>query len=135
MDKPSDTPLARKLGIRPGQTIAWIDAPPDWHVPDLPEPLTVRRQARGRLDLAVAFFTRQAALRRRLPGLTRAILDSGSLWIAWPRRAAGHESDITENGLREIVLPTGMVDVKVAALGEHWSGLKFVWRREHRGRR
>jgi hypothetical protein len=135
MDSPSGTPLARKLGIRAGQTIAWIDAPPDWRVPDLPEPLTIRRQARGHLDLAVAFFTRQAALERRLPVLTRPIVDSGALWIAWPRRAAGHESDITENRLRELVLPTGMVDVKVAALGEDWSGLKFVWRREQRGRR
>jgi len=62
----------------------------------------------------------------------RALHAHGSLWIAWPRKAAGHSSDISENGLREIVLPTGLVDVKVAALDDDWSGLKFVWRREFR---
>jgi hypothetical protein len=56
----------------------------------------------------------------------------GGLWIAWPRKVAGHESDITENRLREIILPTGLVDTKVAALDEDWSGLKFVWRKELR---
>ncbi len=55
-------------------------------------------------------------------------------WIAWPRKAAGHDSDISENGLRELVLPTGLVDIKVAALDEDWSGLKFVWRKELRAR-
>ena len=56
-----------------------------------------------------------------------------ALWLLWPRRAAGHDSDVTENLLREVVLPTGLVDVKVAAVGEDWSGLRFVWRRELRG--
>jgi len=64
--------------------------------------------------------------------LQRALRVDGGLWIVWPRKAAGHASDISENGLREIVLPTGLVDVKVAALDEDWSGLKFVWRKELR---
>jgi len=64
----------------------------------------------------------------------RALRADGSLWIAWPRKAAGHVSDISDNALREIVLPVGLVDVKVAALDEHWSALKFVWRRERRSK-
>jgi hypothetical protein len=82
----------------------------------------------------VAFCARRAQLERRLPALIGALRTNGGLWIAWPRKAAGHESDISENALREIVLPTGLVDVKVAALDEDWSGLKFVWRKELRPR-
>lgn len=134
-DPPSGTPLARKLGIKAGQRIAFVHAPSDWVVRDLPRPITIRRRAVGPLDIVVAFFWRRADLERRLPVLARALADEGALWIAWPRRAAGHDSDITENALREIVLPTGLVDVKVAALTHDWSGLKFVWRREHRGAR
>ena len=66
------------------------------------------------------------------PALVHALADQAMLWISWPRRAAGHISDITENALREIFLPLGVVDVKVAALGEDWSALKFVRRKENR---
>jgi hypothetical protein len=93
----------------------------------------VRRQARGHLDLIVAFFRARRELERRIPALARGLDDDATLWIAWPRRAGGHHSDITENALREIVLPTGLVDVKVAALTADWSGLKFVRRRALRG--
>jgi hypothetical protein len=92
----------------------------------------VRRQARGPLDVIVAFCRSQSELRRRLPVLAQALAPDGRLWIAWPRRAGGHRSDITEDWLRELVLPTGLVDNKVAALDEDWSGLQFVWRRERR---
>lgn len=133
-DPPSATPLARKLGIAPGQAVAFLHAPPDWAIRDLPEPLTVRRQARGHLDLIVAFFRARRELEQRIPTLARNLDDDAALWIAWPRRAGGHQSDITENALREVVLPTGLVDVKVAALTDDWSGLKFVRRRALRGR-
>ncbi len=69
------------------------------------------------------------------PGLVGELADPSMLWIAWPRRAGGHESDITENALRELFLPLGVVDVKVAALGQDWSGLKFVRRKENWSRR
>jgi hypothetical protein len=128
----SDTPLCRKLGIKPGHVIAVLDEPAGWRIDGLPETVLVRRRARGPLDVIVAFFGRRAMLERRLAALVRALRADGSLWIAWPRKAAGHVSDISESGLREIVLPTGLVDVKVAALDEHWSGLKFVWRKELR---
>ena len=126
------TPLWRKLGIRAGDAVALLGAPPGWLIEGLPEGVDLRRRAGGRLDVILAFFDRRAKLERRLAVLVRALRADGSLWIAWPRKAAGHASDISENDLRRIVLPTGLVDTKVAALDEDWSGLKFVWRRELR---
>jgi hypothetical protein len=128
------TPLCRKLGIKERHALALLGAPEGWSIEGLPDTVVVRKRARGPLDVIVAFFDRQAELERRLPILMRALLADGSLWIAWPRKAAGHVSDISENRLREIVLPTGLVDVKVAALDENWSGLKFVWRKELRAK-
>ena len=130
----SGTPLWRKLGIRAGDTIALLGAPRGWAIADLPPDVSVRRRAAGSLDVIVAFFDRRAAIERRLQSLLRALRADGSLWIAWPRRAAGHSSDITENDLRSIVLPSGLVDTKVAALDNDWSGLRFVWRKELRPR-
>jgi hypothetical protein len=126
------TPLARKLGIKPEHAIALLGAPPHWRIEDLPEGVVPRERARGTFDVIVAFFDRRAAVQRRLPALLGVLRAGGSLWIAWPRKVSGHESDITENGLREIILPTGLVDTKVAALDNDWSGLKFVWRKELR---
>jgi hypothetical protein len=128
----SSTPLARKLGIRGGATLGLLAAPPDWEIPELPPEVRVVRRARGKLDVIVAFCRSRSELRRRLPVLARALAADGGLWIAWPRRAGGHQSDITEGWLRELILPTGLVDNKVAALNEDWSGLRFVWRRELR---
>jgi hypothetical protein len=127
--------LVRKLGIDAGDAVALLAAPSGWAIDGLPQGVVVRHRARGPLDVIVAFFERRAQLERRLPVLSRALRADGSLWLAWPRKAAGHLSDISENALREIVLPTGLVDTKVAALDEHWSGLKFVWRRELRAKR
>jgi hypothetical protein len=128
------TPLYRKLGIKDGNVIAVLGAPAGWAIDGLPETVVVRRRAQRGLDIIVAFFGRRARLEQRLPALVRGLGADASLWIAWPRKAAGHASDINENGLREIVLPTGLVDVKVAALDEDWSGLKFVWRKELRSK-
>jgi Protein of unknown function (DUF3052) len=128
----SGTPLWRKLGIKANCVVALVGAPTGWTIADLPERVLVRRRVQGSLDVVIAFFDQQAKLERRLPSLTRALPADGALWIAWPRKAAGHVSDISENKLRETILPSGLVDVKVAALDEDWSGLKFVWRRELR---
>ena len=84
-------------------------------------------------DVALAFFSARAELAGAIAGLGEAIFPSGAVWIAWPRRAAGHESDIREQDVRDLALPLGLVDVKVAALGEDWSGLRLVWRTERRG--
>jgi hypothetical protein len=128
----SGTPLRRKLGIKDGHVVALLDEPLGWGIEGLPQTVALRKRARGPLDVIVAFFHERANLERRLPLLVRALRVDGSLWIAWPRKAAGHVSDISENQLREIVLPTGLVDVKVAALDHDWSGLKFVWRKDLR---
>jgi hypothetical protein len=131
----SGTPLVRKLGIDAGAAVGLLGAPSGWIIEGLPQGVVVRRRARGPLDVIVVFFERRAQVQRRLPTLLRALRADGSLWLAWPRRAAGHVSDIRENDLREIVLPTGLVDTKVAALDEDWSALKFVWRTELRATR
>ena len=127
----SKTPLAKKLGIKPGASLALDEPPPGWAVPDLPEGV-VAAAGGGPADVIVAFFRESAELPDRLPGLARRIFPAGGLWLAWPRRAGGHDSDITESGLRDLALPLGIVDNKVAAIDEDWSGLRVVWRVEHR---
>lgn len=130
----SGTPLVRKLGIKPGHAVALLSAPPGWRIEDLPDGVRPSTRVRGTFDVILVFFARRTQLERRLPALMEALRTNGGLWIAWPRKVAGHESDISENLLREIILPTGLVDVKVAALDADWSGLKFVWRKELRAR-
>jgi hypothetical protein len=83
-------------------------------------------------DVVVAFFTERASMAGAVAILSRSITVDGALWLAWPRRAGGHRSDITDNVVRELALPIGLVDVKVAALDQDWSAVKFVWRKEHR---
>jgi hypothetical protein len=125
---------ARKLGLKPGQRIS-LDAPPaGWALADPPGGLETVR-APEPADVIVAFFARAAEFGPRLPGLAERIFPDGAIWAAWPRRAAGHTSDITDNVVREHALPLGLVDVKVAAIDEDWSGLRLVWRKENRGRR
>ena len=128
----SDTPLAKKLGIKAGHRLAMFDAPNGWAIPDLPDDVELAVNVTSKIDVAVAFFCDAAAIASDVADLSARIFPAGSLWIAWPRKAAGHVSDISENLLREIGLPLGIVDVKVAALDENWSGLKFVWRVEYR---
>ncbi|HEV7207837.1 MAG TPA: DUF3052 domain-containing protein [Mycobacteriales bacterium] len=127
----SGTPQARKLGMKPGQRVCLDKSPRGWRLVDPPAEL-VFVDAPAPAELVVAFFITAAELPRRLPGLAQQIYPSGALWIAWPRRAGGHHSDITENDIRERALPLGVVDVKVAAIDEDWSGLRVVWRVKHR---
>jgi hypothetical protein len=127
----SGTPLAKKLGIKPGASLALDQSPPGWAVPDLPAGVVPAGEGEP-ADVVVAFFREAAELPQRLPALARRIFPAGSLWLAWPRKAGGHRSDITENGLRDQALPLGVVDNKVAAIDEDWSGLRVVWRLERR---
>ena len=131
----SGTPLPRKLGVRPGSTLAWVDAPvaPEGLLGPLPEGLRVRESLRGRADLVVCFVTQRAVLARRAGVLRRVVAPDGAAWIAWPKRSSGVATDITEDVVRELALPTGLVDVKVCAIDATWSGLKLVVRRELRG--
>ncbi len=133
----SKTPLWKKLGIHAGDTLLLLDPPRDWSVPDLPDGVTTVREtgdSRGDspAELAIAFCPALATLRQHVAALAPRIFPAGALWIAWPRRAGGHESDIRDQDVRDAALPLGLVDVKVAALDEDWSGLRLVWRRELR---
>ena len=127
----SGRPQAVKLGLKAGQRVGLHDAPPDWALTDPPDGLDEPGPG-GQANVVVAFFTEAGEIGRRIGDLARRIYPAGALWIAWPRRAAGHRSDITNNVIREIVLPIGLVDVKVAAIDEDWSGLRVVWRTENR---
>ncbi len=94
--------------------------------------MTVVRQARGKADVVVAFFTERGAFERRIEPLGRMIFPDGGLWIAWPKRAAKVATTMSEHVVREVVLPLGLVDSKVCAIDATWSGLRVVWRRERR---
>jgi hypothetical protein len=136
----SGTPLARKLGMRDAAVLALLDAPASWSVPELPGGVEVRRvtsasrrRGAGLAEVDVALvFCRTAADVAAVTSLVESLPVSSALWVAWPRKAGGHVSDVDENLLRTVLLPTGVVDVKVAALDTDWSGLKFVWRKENR---
>ena len=122
---------ARKLGLKPGHRVA-LDEPPDgWQLREPPDGLR-GPDPDGAADVIVAFFRAGAEIPDRLPALARRIFPAGALWAAWPRRAAGHHSDITDNVVREHALDLGLVDVKVAAIDEDWSGLRLVWRARNR---
>jgi hypothetical protein len=130
----SGTPQARKLGIKAGHRVL-LDHPPDgWSLEDPPADVVYVDDS-GPVDVIVAFFTVAAELGPRLPPLVDRIYPSGALWIAWPRRAGGHHSDINDNVVRREALALGVVDVKIAAIDDDWSGQRVVWRRERRPRR
>jgi hypothetical protein len=126
----SGTPLPKKLGIKEGAMVAFSRAPDDFDAAlgELPDGVTVRRSVRGPLDVIVAFFTRRAEFERRLPALRVAMKPNAGLWIAWPKRASAVETDMTEDVVREVALPTRLVDNKVCAIDETWSGLRLVIR-------
>ena len=132
----SGTPLPTKLGIKQGSTVAFTGAPPEFGAAlgELPDAVTVKGRAVAPLDVAVAFFTRRAALERRLASLSRAIHPDGGLWIAWPKRSSGVATDLTEDIVRELALAGGLVDNKVCAIDETWSGLRLVYRLRDRPR-
>ena len=122
------TPQARKLGLKPGLRVALDDPPPDWSLSGPPDGLLPADAADGAADVLIAFFHTAAEIQRRLPELSRRIYPGGAIWAAWPRRAGGHASDITDNIVRSHALELGLVDVKVAAIDDDWSGLRLVWR-------
>jgi hypothetical protein len=127
----SASALAAKLGVKEGATLALLHAPSGWQL-SLPPDVTVKRQARGRADVVVAFFVRKAALEQQLDALSPMIFPSGGLWVAWPKKASGRTTDLTDNVVRQSVLERGLVDNKVCAVDETWSALRFVWRRQQR---
>ncbi|HYX43974.1 MAG TPA: DUF3052 domain-containing protein [Acidimicrobiales bacterium] len=135
----SGTPLARKLGIGEGSSVVLFGAPDGFEEVLAPVPEGVRfvrrlpRQA-GRADVAVFFVTTAADLERRFDAVAAALTPAGGLWVAWPKRSSGVPTDLTENVIRDIGLAHGMVDNKVCAVTDVWSGLRFVLRLKDRPR-
>jgi hypothetical protein len=125
----SGTPLPKKLGIKPGHRLALVHAPDGFALQDLPEGVV---EADGEADVIVAFFVERAALAEALPGLRARMDKAAGLWIAWPKRAAKVETDLTENVVRELGLANTLVDNKVCAIDETWSGLRLVIRLKDR---
>jgi Protein of unknown function (DUF3052) len=126
------TPQARKLGLKGGMRVA-LDTPPGgWELADPPAGVFPADED-GAADVIIAFFRASAEIAERLPALGRRVFPAGAVWALWPRRAAGHVSDITDNVVRACALELGLVDVKVAAVDEDWSGLRLVWRTGNRG--
>ena len=129
----SGTPLPKKLGLKPGIPAATLHAPK--HYSDLLGPIPgVRLAPRLSRDLGFihAFFTRGKALVSEFPKLKKALARSGMLWISWPKKSSKLPTDLDENVVRDVGLANGLVDVKVCAIDEDWSGLKFVYRLKDR---
>jgi hypothetical protein len=126
----SGTPLPKKLGIKPGFTVALVGAPADFEktLGALPADVTLRRHARGRSDLTVWFPKSRADLERRVGRLGQAAGDGG-IWIAWPKQASGVKTDLTQAGVRAAGLANGLVDYKICAIDATWSALRFARRR------
>lgn len=124
----SGKPLVEKLGIKPGTSIAILSAPQGYDrvLGRLPKQVTRKATATGSLDF-IQFFTKEKEqLARRFAPLARALAPAGMLWISWPKKASGVATDLTEDVIRAVGLAHGLVDVKVAAVDDVWSGLKFV---------
>jgi hypothetical protein len=129
----SGTPLAAKLGVRAESTVRLVDAPDDFDVTlAAPDGAVVRRTGPFKADVVVVFVTTYAALAKRVPPLGNAVHPDGSLWVAWPKKSSGVPTDVTEDSIREVALPLGLVDNKVCAVTDVWSGLRLVWRKERR---
>ena len=130
----SGTPLARKLGIKEGARVAFVDAPDgfDDTVAPLPEGVEVGDEAVPGSDVVVFFTTERGRLEHQIERLMAAIAPDGAVWVAWPKRSSGVATDMTEDVVREVALPLGLVDNKVCAIDETWSGLRLVIRLENR---
>jgi hypothetical protein len=125
----SGTPLPRKLGIKPESRVLLVAAPPGFAVDPLPAGAVVHTRAgASAYDVVVAFCPDARRMRDRFTKAVPRLATAGALWIAWPKRASGVTTDLTDNVVREHGLDEGLVDVKVAAIDETWSGMKFVRR-------
>lgn len=131
----SATPLVQKLGFKAGQTFAFYHPPSDWEARLVPLPPRLHRlrpRSRASFDLMVAFFKTQAELQAVFPRLVKRLNPHGSLWFAWPKKASKVATDLSEDVIRDLALAEGLVDNKVCAIDEVWSGLRVVHRLLHR---
>lgn len=130
----SATPLPRKLGVREGSRILVVGPPESFSLGRLPTGTEVAKTARGPLDVVVLFVTRRAELDRKFPALAKALAADGRLWVAWPKRAAHVDTDLTFEVVQGLGLDTGLVDNKSASIDEVYQGLQFVYRLKDRPR-
>jgi hypothetical protein len=126
--------LPDKLGVKAGARVVLLNAPEGFEtvLGSLPDGVKIARRLAAGADLVVAFFLRRADLARAWSRMTTAAGPTAVVWVAWPKRASGVPTDLTDNAVREVVLPTGWVDTKVCAIDDTWSGLKCVLRVELR---
>jgi hypothetical protein len=133
----SGTPLAKKLGIKPGGRIAALNAPPGYEELLAPVPLNVSfvKNVTEQVDVVHLFIDTRAALAAQLARNLPRIRPDASIWVSWPKKSSGVTTDVTDNVVRAVALPMGLVDIKVCAVDDTWSGLKLVIRKENRGSR
>jgi hypothetical protein len=130
----SGTPLPQKLGIKTGTRVIALGAPENYRklLGKLPDDVEFSNKPKVGAQFIHLFVKRRSDLEKRLPQLLKTLADDGTLWISWPKKSARVESDLTEDLIRAVALPLGLVDVKVCAVDETWSGLKLMIRRERR---
>lgn len=130
----SGTPLAKKLGIRPGFRVKTRNAPAHFValLAPLPENVSISPRLRGKVDLWHFFAMSRADLARELRRAMSGIPPDGAIWVSWPKKSSGIASDMSEDAIRDVALPLGLVDVKVCAVDDTWSGLKLVIRKSRR---
>jgi hypothetical protein len=130
----SSRPLRDKLGIKPDTRVLFRNEPANYEelVGPLPADLRVARQLSRTFDFIQGFFDRLSILSKDFPRMKKCLAKDGMIWISWPKKSSGVHTDITENEVRETGLLNGLVDVKVCAVEETWSGLKFVYRKKDR---
>jgi len=124
----SGTPLVSKLGIKPDTRIQFLNPPEDFSDTLGPLPDGLKSVTRGAVDLAIIFVREKAELEKRFAAMRDRLESNGTLWVAWPKKSARTATDLTENVVRSVGLDAGLVDVKVCAIDDIWSGLKFVRR-------
>ena len=131
----SGTPLPKKLGLNEGGTMVLLNAPPgiEQLLVPLPADAILVSKLSARNELVVLFCNDTATLKKSLAAVSKKLRADGSLWISWPKKSSPLFVDLTEDGIRAIALPTGLVDVKVCAVNADWSGLKLMVRKEQRG--
>jgi hypothetical protein len=128
----SGTPLPKKLGIKPGHVVLLDGAPEGFTLGPLPAVTLHSRPAKGPYDVVLLFCPDRRRLERRFLPLAERLVTNGGLWVAWPKRSSGVPTDLDENQARDVGLAAGLVDNKVCAIDETWSGLRFVYRLKDR---
>lgn len=130
----SSTPLAKKLGIKGGSRVALVNAPDDFEATlgELPDNVDLVKRINNSIDIILLFVTSERTLARDFARLAKKLVSNGMIWIAWPKKSSGVATDLTFANVQRIGLDAGLVDVKICAVDETWSGLKFVYRLKDR---